>query len=135
MVGNDILESLIELAIVQEHVGVVVPPVEVALDGLDGLDDTVQLLVPGENDKGAIRSRFRRVGFQAPRHEHLVMLLADFSAKGGNKAVSKGSIGKNRGLEGESAANQIGFCLPNSWRCPGGHEDPAGGAGMPDEQD
>ena len=48
------LEIIVEIAIVQEHVGVVIPAVEVALDRLDGLDNTIQLLIPREDDKGGV---------------------------------------------------------------------------------
>jgi hypothetical protein len=40
VVLNRLLKGRIEFAIVEEHVGVVIPSVEVTLDGLDGLDDT-----------------------------------------------------------------------------------------------
>lgn len=76
---DGILEGLIEVAVVEEDVGVVVPAIEVALDGLDGLDDTVQLLVPGQDDESSVGPGLGRVGFQAALDEDLVVFLADFS--------------------------------------------------------
>lgn len=55
-----------------------VPAVEVALDRLDGLDDTVQLLVPGQDDEGTVGPGLGRVGFQAALDEDLVVFLTDF---------------------------------------------------------
>jgi hypothetical protein len=63
VVLDGILEGLVEVAIVEEDVGVVVPAVEVALDGLDGLNDTIQLLVPGQDDEGTVGPGLGRVGF------------------------------------------------------------------------
>jgi hypothetical protein len=41
IVAHNILECLVEVAVVKEDVGIVVPPVEVALDGFDGLNYAV----------------------------------------------------------------------------------------------
>ena len=79
VVLDGVLEGVVEVAIVQEDVRVVIPAVEVALDGLDGLDDTVQLLVSGENDKGAIDAGLAGVGLEAASDEDLVVLFADSS--------------------------------------------------------
>lgn len=45
MVSNGLFEVVVEIAIIEEHIGVVVPSVEMSLDRLDGLQDTVNLLV------------------------------------------------------------------------------------------
>ena len=79
VVLNDLLEGGIEISIVQEDVRVVVPSVEVALDGLDGLDHTVQLLVSGEDDEGAVDTGLARIGFEAALDKDLVVLFADLS--------------------------------------------------------
>lgn len=80
VVADDIFECLIKLAIVQKDVGVVEPSVEVAFDGLYRLDDTVKLLIPGEDDESTIGPRFVDFGLrvEATGDEHLVMLFADF---------------------------------------------------------
>lgn len=77
VVLDGVLEGVVEVAIVQEDVGVVIPAVEVALDGLDGLDDTVQLLVSGEDDEGAIDAGLAGVGLEAAGDEDLVVFFAD----------------------------------------------------------
>jgi hypothetical protein len=56
----------------------VVPAVEVALDGLDGLDDTFQLLVSGQDDEGTVGAGLGGVGFETAFDKDLVILLADF---------------------------------------------------------
>lgn len=89
VVLDGVLEGLVEVAIVEEDVGVVVPAIEVALDGLDGLDDTIQLLVPGQDDKGTVGPGLGRVGFQAALNENLVVFLTDFPV--GERARSAGN--------------------------------------------
>lgn len=41
VVLNRLFEGRIEVCIVQEHVGVMIPPVEMSLDGLDRLNNTI----------------------------------------------------------------------------------------------
>lgn len=77
----NLLERLVEFGVVEEDVGVVVPPVEVALDGLDGLDHPVQLLVASQDDKSGVGAWLAGVGLEAALDEDLVVLFADFSAK------------------------------------------------------
>jgi hypothetical protein len=76
-------ELLVEVAIVQEDVRVMIPAVEVALNRLERLDHTFQLLVPCQNDKGSIGARFLvdtiLVNGQTARREDFVMLFANFS--------------------------------------------------------
>lgn len=91
VVLDDILEGLIEVAVIQEDVWVVVPAVEVTLDGLDGLNDTVQFLIPGEDDEGAIDPGLGCVWLEAALDEDLVVLFADFSGR--KNEVSKGMVG------------------------------------------
>ena len=90
VVLDGVLEGLVEVAVVEEDVGVVVPAIEVALDGLDGLDNTIQLLVPGQDDKGAVGPGLGGVGFQAALDEDLVVLLTDFPV-GGERVRSAAS--------------------------------------------
>ncbi len=81
VISDHLLESLVELAIVEEDVGVVVPPIEVALNRLEGLQNTVQLLVSGQDDKGGIGAGLRVVGFLAACQEDLVVLFAYFPTR------------------------------------------------------
>lgn len=74
-------KGLVEVAIVEEDVGVVVPPVEVALDRLHGLDNTIQLLVSREHDKGGIGAGLAGIWLEASGNEHLVVLFTDFSVE------------------------------------------------------
>lgn len=78
IVFDSVLERLVEVAIIQEYIRVVIPPVEVTLDRLDRLDDTVQLLISGQYDKGAVGSGLGGVGLEAAFDENLVVFLADF---------------------------------------------------------
>lgn len=83
IVLHRVFKGLVEVAIIEEDVWVVVPSVEVTLDGLDGLDDTIQLFVSGENDEGAVGSGLRGVGLEAAFHKDLVVFLTNFSARRG----------------------------------------------------
>lgn len=79
------LEIIVEIAIVQEHVGVVIPAVEMTLNGLQRLNHTIQLLISRENDKSGVGAGFLiDVGANghAASGEDLVMLLADFAVEG-----------------------------------------------------
>lgn len=78
IVLNGLFEGIIEIAIVQEHVGIVVPAVEVSLDRFHGLNNTIQLLVPREDDEGGICTRAVCFDGKTAGSEDLVMLLTDF---------------------------------------------------------
>lgn len=77
---DGVLECLVEVAIVQENVGIMVPTVEMALDRLDGLDDSIKLLVPRQNNKSTIGTRFGGVGLETAFDEDFIVLFANFSA-------------------------------------------------------
>ena len=78
VVHDGLLEVVVEVAIVQEDVGVMIPSVEVALNGLDGLEDTVKLLVSGQHNESCVCLWFRAIWDCAAGHEDLIVLLADF---------------------------------------------------------
>lgn len=82
VVLDRLLERLVEVAIVEENIGVVVPTVEVALDRLHGLNNTLQLLVSGENDEGGIGTGLAGIWLEATCDEDFVVLFANFSAVG-----------------------------------------------------
>jgi hypothetical protein len=69
---------LVEVTIIQEHIWIVPPSVEVSFDGFDGLDNTLQLLIPGKDDEGSIRSWATCVNRLTSSSEDLVMFLTDF---------------------------------------------------------
>ena len=81
VVHDGLLEVVVEVAIVQEDVWVMIPPVEVALNGLDGLEDTVKLLVSGQHNEGCVRLWFRAIWDCTAGHKDLVVLLADFPSR------------------------------------------------------
>lgn len=52
-----------------------------ALNRLDGLYNTVQLFISGEDDEGAVGSGLGSVGLETAFDKDLVVFLADFSAR------------------------------------------------------
>lgn len=99
VVLDSILECLVEVAIVQEDVGVMVPAVEVALDRLDGLNDTIKLLVSCQNNEGAIGTRLAGVGLETTFDEDLIVLFADFSVRERRMLISRKDRGEVRWQE------------------------------------
>lgn len=77
VVEDGVLEVLVKVTIVQEDIWVVPPSIEVALNRLDRLYDTIQLLIPGKNDKGSVRSGARGVDIQASGGKDFVMFFAN----------------------------------------------------------
>lgn len=78
VVGDSISEVIVEVSIVQEHVGVVPEAVEVSLNRFDRLYNTVKFLVSGEDDESGVGSGALGIDFKTARREDFVMLLADF---------------------------------------------------------
>ena len=124
VVSDDLLEVIVEVAVVEKDVGVVIPAVEVALDRLDGLDDAIQLLVSGEDDERGIGAGRAGIRVEATSHEDLVVLFADFAVRG-NRVSGGSRVGKTRGL---------GQYEPDRRRRTSRHEYPTRRARMPDEQ-
>lgn len=88
VVLDSVLECLVEVAIVQEDVGVMVPAVEVALDRLDGLDDTIKLLVSCQNNKGTVGTGLAGVGLETTFDKDFIVLFADFSGRDKRMSVN-----------------------------------------------
>lgn len=80
-VRHSLLERRVEVPVIQEHVGIVEPPVEVPFDGFDGLNDTLQFLVASEHHERRIRSWTVRVWVLTSGYEDTVIFLADSSAR------------------------------------------------------
>lgn len=80
VVLDSLLEGRVEVVVVEEDVRVVVPSVEMALNRLDGLNHTIQLLVTRKDDESAVGTRFTGIGLQAACLEDLIILFAYFSA-------------------------------------------------------
>lgn len=88
VVLDSVLECLVEVAIVQEDVGVMVPAVEVALDRLNGLDDTIKLLVSCQNNKGTVGTGLAGVGLETTFDKDFIVLFADFSGRDEEMSVN-----------------------------------------------
>lgn len=82
VVHDGVFEVLVKVAVVQEDVGVVPPPVEMTLNGLDGLDDAVKLLISGKDNKSGVCSGAGGVDVHTPGGKDFVMFLADPSVRG-----------------------------------------------------
>jgi hypothetical protein len=78
VVANSLFEGCIEISVIKEDVRVVIPPIEVPLKGLDGLDDAVQFFIPGQDYNRRVCAGSARVGFKAAYCERLIVLVADF---------------------------------------------------------
>lgn len=122
VVPNSLLEVVVEFGVVEENIGIVVPSVEMPLDGFDRLNNSINLLVAGQDDKGSVGSWGRGIGLEAAGHEYFVVFFADFTIHTQATLAVCSSRGGNT------------FGIPNSWRRASGHQYPARGAGMPDKQ-
>ena len=78
MVLYGLFESRVEVAVIEEDIWVVKPPVEMPFKGLDGLNDTIKLLVPCKDYNRCVRAGTVRLWFETAYCEGLVILLADF---------------------------------------------------------
>lgn len=79
VVCDDIFEGLVELAIVQEHIWIMEPPVEMSFYTLDALHNALQFFVACEYDEGSVCAWLLLCHFwvEAAVHKNLVMLLVD----------------------------------------------------------
>ena len=79
VIGDDIFEGLIELPIVQEHIWVMKPPVEMSFYALNALHNALQLFIACEYNKCSVCAWLLlcHLWVEAPVHEDLVMLLVD----------------------------------------------------------
>lgn len=78
VIRDGVLEGRVEVAIVQKDVGIMIPPVEVTLNRLDRLYNTIQLLISGQDNKCCVCSRLAGIYFKTSSGKDLVMFLADF---------------------------------------------------------
>lgn len=81
MVPDGVHESLVEIAIVEEGVWIVVPVIEVSLHRLDRFYHSFQFLIASKNDKGSIRARLCCVRYCTASLKDSVMLGTDLSIK------------------------------------------------------
>lgn len=78
VISYRLLEVIVELAIVEENIGVMVPPIEVAFHRFEGLQNTIEFFVSGQDHKGSVGTGLAGVRLQAASDEHLVVLLGNF---------------------------------------------------------
>lgn len=129
VVSHSILEIIVELDVVEEDIRIVIPAVEVAFHGFDGLDDTIDFLVPGENDKGGIGPGLACVRLEATGDEDFVMLLADFSAATRLLVACSGL-----GIESVLMLGRAVLNIPDGRRRASGYQDPPRGTGVLNKQ-
>lgn len=80
VIQNSFLECGIEIAIVEEHVGIMEPPIEMPLHGFYRLNNPFQLLVSCQHHQCRIRARPIGLRLEAAGHENLVVIFAYLTA-------------------------------------------------------
>lgn len=83
VVEDRLFESRVEVAIIQKDVRIVEPAIEMSFDRFDRLQNSFQLLISSQHDKGGIGAWFPSVDFgvEATGMENFVMLFTDFPAE------------------------------------------------------
>lgn len=79
VIPDCLFEFLVEVAIVQEDIGVVPPSVEMSLNGLERLDDALEFLISREDNERGVCPRTAGVDVEASGSKDLVVFFADFS--------------------------------------------------------
>lgn len=79
VIQNSFLECGIKIAIVEEHVGIMEPPIEMSLHGFYRLNNPFQLLVSCQHHQRRIRAWPIGLWLETACHEDLVMIFADFA--------------------------------------------------------
>lgn len=82
VIKDGLLEGCAEFGIIEEDVRIVIPSVEVTLDGFDGLENTVQLLISCQHHECCLGPWLRSIRPFASYLEDLVVFLANFSVAG-----------------------------------------------------
>jgi hypothetical protein len=118
VVEDGVFEVLVKVAVVQEDIRVVPPPVEMTLNRLDGLDDTVELLISGEDNKGGVCSGTGVVDVHTSGGKNFVVVLTNPSVWGKSQ----------QGLGLKARKNK-----PDGRRCTGWDENAARGRRMSHE--
>lgn len=77
VVEDDVFEILVKVAVVQEDIRVVPPPVEMTFNGLDGLNHTVDLLISGKDNKCGICSGAGGIDVHTSGGKDFVVFLAN----------------------------------------------------------
>ena len=81
---HGVLEVVVKITVVQEHIRVVEPSVEMPLDGFERLDHAVDLLVSSQNDECGVGSLAFHLflDLTASRRKDFIVLFADFPVVG-----------------------------------------------------
>lgn len=87
MVSNCFLEIVIEVTVIEKHIRIMPPAVEMPLNGSEGVDHSIEFFVSSQDDKGGVGPRAGGVDGAAPDIEDLVILLADFPATGSVQTI------------------------------------------------
>lgn len=133
------LEVFVEVTVVKEDEGVMIPPIEVPLDGLQRLNHAIQVIVSSKDYESGVSPRLACIGLETPGDEDLVVVLGNFAVM--KKRVSLLVVWRWNS-NGEKAR---GSCLarnkwirskdvPDSWGSTSGHENAARRAGMADKE-
>lgn len=81
MILHGLHEGIVEVAVVEEDVWVVIPSIEVALEGAHGLDDTIEFLVAREDDDGGVGAGAGGVDGETACREDFIVSFADSSGE------------------------------------------------------
>ena len=80
VIQDGLLKSRVEVSVVEEHIGVMEPPIEVPLHRFYRLDNPFQLLVPRQDHQYCVSSWSVCLRLKAAGNKHFVILLAYFPA-------------------------------------------------------
>lgn len=91
MVPNGLLEIVIEVTVIKKNIRIMPPAVEMPFNGSEGIDNSIEFLISGQNDKGRVGSRPGGVDGSTPDVKDLVISLADFpTAKSAQSLIECG---------------------------------------------
>lgn len=78
VVFDGFLEHIIKVAVIQKDIRIIKPPVKVPLNRLERLNNTIQLLIPGQNDERSVCSWPIRFHWKTARGEDFVVFFTYF---------------------------------------------------------
>jgi len=73
-----LFKGYVEVAIIEEDVWIMEPPIEVSLHGLDRLHHSFQLLISCQHNQSCVSTWSDSLGLEAAGHENFVMILTYF---------------------------------------------------------
>lgn len=78
VIGNGLFKCRIEHVVVEKHIGIVEPAIEVSLYRLYGLNDSFQFLIPRQDHERCVGTRSVCLRFETASDKDLVVFLTDF---------------------------------------------------------